>query len=103
MSTRSVMRHVKHVIRTHPQSEVTVTAYCLNAACGWTLAPTADLAAADEQMMAHAGKEGQGHRTFARTLEDVALASRLELNKGQQEAPPLPVHDEEPRHERAAH
>ncbi|MFF4738303.1 hypothetical protein ACFY2W_20825 [Streptomyces sp. NPDC001262] len=97
-------RYVKHVIRTHPKSEVTVTACCLNDACGWMLVPTSDLEAADKEMMAHTGKEGQGHRTFARTFEDVALVSRQELNKGQQEVPPLPGRpDEEPQPERAAH
>ncbi|WKK21398.1 hypothetical protein QZH56_21330 [Streptomyces olivoreticuli] len=37
-----------------------------------------------------------------RTVEDVALASRQELNEGQREVPPRPVADEEPQHERAA-
>lgn len=98
---RAVITHVRHKVATHPQSEVTVTARCMSVGCSWTLAPTANLKAADEAMMTHTGLHG--HPTFARTFEDVALVRRLELNEGKREIPPLPVPDEEPQHERAAH
>ncbi|MFH8344656.1 hypothetical protein [Streptomyces sp. NPDC018045] len=98
MSTRSVIRAVKHAIGTHPQSEVTVTAQCLSGGCSWTLAATTDLKAADLAMMAHTGRAG--HPTFARTYEDVALVRRLELNEGRAAIPPLP--SEGPQQERTA-
>ncbi|MCC2278983.1 hypothetical protein LKL35_26660 [Streptomyces sp. ET3-23] len=91
---------MKHTIGTHPRGEITVTARCLDGGCTWTLAPTADLKAADMAMMTHTGLKG--HPTFARTFEDVALVRRLELNEGKREIPPLPVPDEEPQHEHAA-
>lgn len=89
MNTRSVFRAVQHAIGTHPQSEITLTAHCLRPGCGWTLAATADLKAADLAMMTHTGRTG--HPTFARTYEDVALVRRLELNEGRTAIPPLPA------------
>lgn len=89
MSARSVIRAVRHTIGTHPQSEISLTAHCLSGGCGWTLAATADLKAADLAMMTHTGRTG--HPAFARTYEDVALVRRLELNEGQAGIPPLPT------------
>lgn len=99
MTARAVIRHVQHSIGTHPRGEVSVSARCLDGGCGWTLAATANLKAADVAMMSHTGRTG--HPTFARTFEDVALVRRLDLNEGKQAIPPLPI--EEPQHERAAH
>ncbi|WP_052865615.1 DUF7848 domain-containing protein [Streptomyces niger] len=88
MSTRSVIRAVKHAIGTHPRSKITVSARCMNGGCPWTLETTADLKAADLAMMTHTGRTG--HPTFARTFKDVALVRRLELNEGRTAIPPLP-------------
>ncbi|GAA0427844.1 hypothetical protein [Streptomyces luteireticuli] len=95
----AVAKPVQHRISTHPRSETTLTARCMSVGCSWTLAPTADLRAADLAMMTHTGM--RGHPTFARTFEDVALVRRLELNEGKREVPWLPAAGEEPQHERA--
>ncbi|PAU46722.1 hypothetical protein CK936_22655 [Streptomyces albireticuli] len=84
-----------HKIDTHPLGEITVTARCLDAGCGWSLIATADLKAADTAMMTHTGLHG--HPTFTRTYEDVALVRRLELNEGQPDMPPLPSAEEHAR------
>lgn len=74
MST--VLRFVRHRIVSHPEGEVTVSAQCLAADCGWSALPSADVAAVDVACMSHTGRTG--HPTFARKYEDVALVTRIE-------------------------
>ncbi|MEU9618844.1 hypothetical protein [Streptomyces sp. NPDC048155] len=73
---RAVLKYVMHTIKTAPQSEVTMTARCLTPGCGWTLAPTADIDAANEACMTHAGRLAD-HVLFAREWSDVASVRRL--------------------------
>ncbi|MFE9257910.1 hypothetical protein [Streptomyces sp. NPDC006879] len=73
MST--VLRYAVHRIISHPAGEVTVSAQCLAADCGWVAAPSADVAAVDVACMSHTGRTG--HPTFARRYEDVALVERV--------------------------
>ncbi|MGW0362663.1 DUF7848 domain-containing protein [Streptomyces sp. NPDC002990] len=73
MST--LLRYVTHRIVSHPQGEVTVSAQCLDGACGWTAGPITDVASVDVDCMAHTGLTG--HPTFARRYEDVALVERV--------------------------
>lgn len=72
MST--LLRFVQHRIISHPDGEVTVSAQCLDGACGWVAGPIADVAQVDIDCMAHTGRTG--HPTFARRFEDVALVER---------------------------
>ncbi|MGW7140266.1 DUF7848 domain-containing protein [Streptomyces xanthophaeus] len=74
MST--VLRYVEHRIASHPSGEITVSAQCLDGACGWTAGPVADAAQVDVDCMSHTGRTG--HPTFARKYEDVALVARVE-------------------------
>ncbi|MFC8583164.1 hypothetical protein ACFUGD_01100 [Streptomyces sp. NPDC057217] len=76
MSVKAVLRFVTHRIGRHPDSEVTVTARCLNPDCAWEVSPTADLAQADVDCMAHKGLTG--HAIFARTFEDIAVVVPVE-------------------------
>ncbi|MER6100287.1 hypothetical protein ABT154_31425 [Streptomyces sp. NPDC001728] len=76
MTIKSVMRFVTHRITRHPDSEVTVTARCLNPDCTWEVEPTADVAKADVDCMVHKG--ATGHGIFARRYEDVAVVVRDE-------------------------
>ncbi|MEV7525541.1 hypothetical protein [Streptomyces sp. NPDC091371] len=71
MST--VLRFVTHRIISHPAGGVTVSAQCLDAGCGWTAGPVADVAQVDVDCMSHTGRTG--HPTFARKYEDVALVT----------------------------
>lgn len=75
MSTRAVLRYVKHTMRRHPLSEVTHTAACI--ACGWQVGPTADGDLADNAAMAHTGRNA-GHDQFTRTIEFVAEVVRAD-------------------------
>ncbi|MCX5341744.1 DUF7848 domain-containing protein [Streptomyces atratus] len=71
-----MLKYVMHKIATAPRSEVTMSAGCLKPGCGWTLAETADIDAANQACMTHTGRNGD-HVLFAREWSDVAVVRRL--------------------------
>ena len=75
MSTKALFTYALHRIGRHPEAEVTMTARCLAATCGWELAPTGDLAAGDEACMTHTGLH-PGHDRFERQWSEVSLVTR---------------------------
>lgn len=81
--TRSIVRHVPHTIRPHPDSTPRFVAACQR--CAWTAVPSAESKVVDEQCLTHAGRSN--HRVFRRTVSDVAYVVR----EGENPAPP-PVH-----------
>ena len=62
MATRSVLRHVRHRITQHPDTDVTFEAECLW--CEWKAMPSTDGAAVDVECMSHTGRSG--HKGFRR-------------------------------------
>ncbi|MEV6420548.1 hypothetical protein [Streptomyces sp. NPDC051662] len=77
MTTRAVLRYVKHTMRRHPQFEVTHTARCLAADCMWQVGPTDDGGLADDAAMAHTGRNAD-HDKFERKIEFVAEVIRAD-------------------------
>ncbi len=72
---RTVMRPVKHVIRSHPGTAPTVAARCLKIDCGWAARDGLTLAECDLACLGHSGRTG--HRSFQRTFTDMAVVERV--------------------------
>lgn len=79
MSSRTLIRSVKHRIAQHPDIGLTYEAACLS--CRWTAQSSPDGRAVDEECMKHAGRSN--HRGFRRTATSYAYVVR-----DGEEAPP---------------
>ncbi|MFY0513528.1 hypothetical protein ACOMD4_24535 [Streptomyces anulatus] len=70
--TRALVRHVKHTIKQHPNTDVTYEAECLH--CKWAAIPSTTMAAVDVECLSHAGRSN--HRGFRRIVTGFAFVIR---------------------------